>query len=206
MADAKKFLFDTNDFNQMKSRADANTYTEEQLQMAKNQSFALGKADGVKESKQQQEERIAELLQKALLVAENLANAEDRREVEKCIEAAKLTMRVTRKLLPQFALQYSINEIEHAILQAIEARKDEPRIAVIVPTAHLEALKTGMDALAIQKGYAGKVILLADDSLPPTDCRVEWADGGADRLYEQLFSQIEGKFTSAISTMRSSIE
>jgi len=206
MADAKKFLFDTNDFNQMKSRADANTYTEEQLQMAKNQSFALGKADGVKESKQQQEERIAELLQKALLVAENLADAEDRREVEKCIEATKLTMRVTRKLLPQFALQYSINEIEHAILQAIEARKDEPRIAVIVPTAHLEALKTGMDALAIQKGYAGKVILLADDSLPPTDCRVEWADGGADRLYEQLFSQIEGKFTSAISTMRSSIE
>lgn len=204
MTDAKKFLFDTNDFN--KSQVSAReVYTEEHLLLAKTQSFALGKAEGAKEARQQQEERIAGLLQAALGLAEKLAQNEDRREVEKCIDAAKLALRITHKLLPQFSLRYALPEIEHVLLHAVEARKDEARIAVTIPTVHLEGLKARMDALALEKGYGGKVILLADDNLPPTDCRVEWADGGAERLYERLFSQIENEFAKAISSMQSSL-
>jgi flagellar assembly protein FliH len=202
MTDVKKFMFDTNDFSQMREKVDAGAYTEEQMQLAKSQSFALGKAEGTKEAKLQQ----TDLLQKTLLLTEKLAAAEDRREVEKCIDVTKLAMRIVRKLMPQFSAQYALNEIENTILQSIETRKDEPRIAVIVPTVHLENLKARIDALALQKGYAGKVILLADDSLAPTDCRLEWADGGADRLFEQLFSHIENSFAQATSTMKSSIK
>ena len=206
MTDVKKFLFEKNDFNHVKAGEEIPIYTEEQLMLAKNQSFALGKAEGMKEAKQQQGELIAGLLQKALALAEQLAADEDRREIEKCIETTKLTMKVAHKILPRFALEYDLPEIEHVILQAIEARKDEPRIAVTVPTVHLEALKIRMDALALEKGYAGKVILVADDALPRTDCRVEWADGGAERLYERLFLQIQTAFTNAISSMKSTLE
>lgn len=206
MTDAKKFMFDTNDFDLTKSKTNMPLYTEEQLILAKNQAFALGKTEGSKETRQQQEERITELLRKTLAATENLAQSEDRREVEKCIGATQLAIRAIHKLLPQFALRYALPEIEHVIVQAIEARRDEPRIAVTVPTIHLEALKTRMDALALEKSYAGKVILIADDSMPPTDCRVEWADGGAERLYERLFSQIDNEFAKAAAGMNTVLE
>ncbi len=197
MPDAKKFLFDRNNFD--RTKPDAVVYTEEQLALAKNQSLALGKTEGVKDTRQKQEELIAQLLQKTLAQTEKLAKNEDRREVEKCADAVKLAMQVVHKLVPGFAQQYAVPEIERVITQSIEARRDEPRIAVIVPTAHLEFLKTRIDALTTDKSYAGKVILIADDNLPPTDCRVEWADGGAERLYERLFSQIDNEFTKAIA-------
>ncbi|MBI3440956.1 MAG: hypothetical protein HY052_04010 [Proteobacteria bacterium] len=201
MTDAKKFLFDTHDFSKKKPGADV-VYTEEQVTAARNQGVALG----LQEAKQRQEERIANLLQKTLDSVEKLAQAEERRELEKCIDTITLAMRVTHKLLPKFSTQYALPEIERVILQALELRKDEPRIAVIVPTVHLETLKAQIDAFALGKGYAGKVILLADDTLPPTDCRVEWADGGAERVYERLFSQMENEFTQAISGVQTNLE
>ncbi len=200
MTDAKKFLFDTNNFNEGQGKA-REIYTEEQLLLAKTQSFALGKAEGVKETRQQQEERLAGLLQQVLGLVEKLAAAEDRREVEKCADATKIAMRIAHKLLPQFSLRYALAEIEHVILQTVAARKDEPRIAVTVPTIHMESLKIRMDALALETGYAGRVILLAEDSLPSTDCRVEWADGGVERLYERLFAQIENECAKAIASL-----
>ncbi len=201
MTDMKKFLFDTNDFNSMKSKVDIEIYTEEQMVQARAKSFELGRVEGLKDARLLQEERLAELLQKALGIVDKLAQEEERREVEKCIGATKLAIRIAHKLVPKFAVQYALPEIESVVIEAVEARQDEPRIAVIVPSEHLDALKIRMDALALEKGYAGKVILLADDSLLSTDCRVEWADGGMERLYERLFTQIENEFTKSIACM-----
>jgi flagellar assembly protein FliH len=201
MTDAKKFLFDNRDFGDLKTKAAA-LYTEEQLTLAKTQSFASGKLDGAKG----QEGRMAEILQKILVLAEKLAQAEERREVEKCADATKLAIKIVHKLMPQFAQQHALPEIEQVIIKSIEARRDEPRVAVTVPTVHLETLKARMDELALEKNYAGKVILVADDALAPTDCRVEWADGGAERIYERLFSQIDNEFTKALGGMNALLE
>lgn len=198
MTDVKKFLFDTHDFT-LEGAEEKATYTEDQLILAKEQSFALGRAEGLREEKEQQEARIAALLQKIFEGADVLIKAEERREIEKSADSVALALRVVKKLLPQFSHQYALPEIERVIVQSMTARKDEPRIAVTIPTAHLEALKGRVDAFAIEKGYAGKVILLADDALALTDCRVEWTDGGAERLYEKIFSQIEGAFLKAVA-------
>ena len=180
MTDAKKFLFDTNNFD--RTKPEVVVYSEEQVAQIKAQTLAAGKSEGVNDTRQKQEELIGQLLQKTLAQAEKLIKNEDRREIEKCTDAVKLAMQVVHKLLPGFAERYAVSEIERVITQSIEARRDEPRIAVIVPTVHLEALTARIDALALDKSYAGKIILIADDALPPTDCRVEWADGGAERL------------------------
>lgn len=195
----KKFLFDTNNFD--KEKPSAVTYTEEQMALARTQSFAQGKAEGVQEARAQQEEAIAAALQEIGARAGKLAADEDRREIEASISAVRLAMRVAHKLLPQFAQKYALGEIERVILESIEVRRDEPRVAVTVPSQHLEALKGRIDALALEKGFAGKVILIGDDHLSPSDCRVEWADGGAERLYERLFSQVENEFAKAIAGM-----
>ena len=204
--EVKKFLFDKHDFDREREEAAKPSFTEEQLILAKMQAQAQGKAEGLKEARQGQDEMIAKCLQQIGAACEKLIAAEDRREVEQMISATKLSMRVAHKLLPQFAQRFSLEEIERVILQSIETRREEPRIAVTVPTVHLETLKNRVDGLALDKGYAGKIILLADDNLAQTDVRVEWADGGAERLYERLFAQVESEFAKAIAGMQATIK
>ncbi len=204
MTDAKKFLFDQNNFDG--NQPEEILYTEEQMLLAKEQSLAAGKAEGVSATQKQQEERIGNLLQKTLALAEKLVGNEDHREIEKCRDTVKLTMQVVHKLLPNLAQKHALPEIEHVILQSLEARRDEPRIAITVPTEHLEKLKSRIDALTAGKAYAGKVILIADDALAATDCRVEWADGGAERLFERLFLQIDNEFVKAVSGITATLE
>jgi len=199
MTDAKKFMFDTNNFAEDEQKAKATLYSEEQLLLAKDQAFAQGLAEGAQEARKQQEEQITAALQKIAALAESLIQAEAARERDMQAEAVRLALRALRKVLPKFAVDYAIGEIENVILQGIQSRKDEARIAVTVPTAHLEALKGRIDALAQERGYPGKVILLADDGLHSTDCRIEWADGGAERIYEYLLAQIENAFAKAIA-------
>lgn len=202
----KKFLFDTNNFDKARREGADAVYSEEQINLARTQARADGKAEGVKETRQQQEELTAKSLDRIALLMEKLAAAEEKRDIERMTDATKLAMRVAHKLLPQFAQKFALQEIERVILSAIEARKDEPRVAVMVSAAQLDPLKSRVDALALEKGYAGKLILIADDNLGPSDVRVEWADGGAERLYERLFAQVESEFAKAIAGMNATME
>lgn len=204
--DKKKFLFDKHDFDKERAEVEKPAFTEEQLILAKMQAHSQGKTEGLKEARQAQEEQILKCLQQIGARCEALVAAEDRRDLEQMVSATRLAMRVAHKLLPQFAQRFSLHEIERVILQAIETRRDEPRIAIIVPGVHLEPLREKIDALALEKGYAGKIILIADDNLAGTDVRVEWADGGAERLYERLFSQVEAEFAKAIAGMQETIK
>lgn len=203
----KKFLFDTNDFDkQPEPEPVAVTYSEEQLLLAKNQSYAQGRAEGAAEAQAAQEKRLADLVENMIGMIEQLIAAEERREIENMMQATRLALRVTHKLLPQFAQKSALEEIERVIIENLDVRKDEPRIAVTVPTQHLDALKARADELALQRGFAGKLILIADDAMGPSDCRVEWADGGAERLYERLFAQIEGEFAKSFAAMKTTLD
>lgn len=203
----KKFLFDTNDFDkQPEPEPVAVTYSEEQLLLAKNQSYAQGRAEGAAEAQAAQEKRLADLVENMIGMIEQLIAAEERREIENMMQATRLALRVTHKLLPQFAQKAALEEIERVIIENLDVRKDEPRIAVTVPTQHLDALKARADELALQRGFAGKLILIADDAMGLSDCRVEWADGGAERLYERLFAQIEGEFAKSFAAMKTTLD
>jgi flagellar assembly protein FliH len=52
--------------------------------------------------------------------------------------------------------------------------------------------------LAQSAGYPGRLILIADDTIGPGDCRVEWADGGAERLGERLWRDIDAVIQRAL--------
>lgn len=206
----KKFLFDTHDFDKTEPETPAApavmTYSEDQLMLAKTQAYAQGKQEAALEAQAAQELQTHRLLESMIAQAERLIAAEDRREIESMVQATKLAMRVTHKLLPQMADRFALTEIERVILASLDVRKDEQRIAIMVSPAHMDTLKSRIDALAMERGFAGKLILIADDTLGVSDCRVEWADGGAERMYERLFAQIETEFAKAIAVMQKTIE
>jgi flagellar assembly protein FliH len=67
----------------------------------------------------------------------------------------------------------------------------EPRLVVRVAPNLAEALRTDIDALCAEHGFAGRVVILAEDALAGADCRIEWADGGIERDLAKTFADIE---------------
>ena len=55
-----------------------------------------------------------------------------------------------------------------------------------------------MAPLAASLGFPGKLIILVDDELGQSDCRVEWADGGAERDTARTWREIEATLDRAM--------
>jgi flagellar assembly protein FliH len=56
-----------------------------------------------------------------------------------------------------------------------------PHVAMRVNDALYEEASATLTALAREKGFEGRLVVLADPSIAPGDCRIEWADGGVVR-------------------------
>jgi len=203
----KKFMFDTNDFDAVTAKEEPAappppTFSQEELETAQTEAYARGKAAGEAEARAAREELIRAAVQQLARASETLVRGEDRRELEQMIGATRLALRVARKLLPDFARRSALPEAERTILDALHARQEEPRITVFVPPALHEPLRERIEEMAAAHGIAGRIALTEDDTLDETDCRIEWAEGGAERVFEDLFARIESEFEKAAAAMK----
>lgn len=202
--EARRFLFENHDFGDEDALAILNrdrakpAFSQEDLEAAKASGFAAGKKEGLEEALGRQETLLAQLLQKISADLTGLAASEERREEEKHMVAVHLALGIARKLLPGLARKMAREEIEAVISDVLDSRQNEPRIVIRVHDSLLDALKARIDALADENNFAGQLILLSDEDLQPTDCRVEWADGGTEKLFESLYSQVERTILKAV--------
>ena len=103
------------------------------------------------------------------------------------------------KLLPELAKEQSIKEIENTIISNIKAKKDEPRINVFVNEQHLDFIRKRVDEELSKSNYSTQININSDTAISITDCRVEWSEGGAERLFEDLLKQMESAINNSIS-------
>ncbi len=64
-------------------------------------------------------------------------------------------------------------------------------MVIRIADALLDPLRERLDEVAAKAAFDGKVVLLADEALAPSDVRVEWADGGAERDTGRLWAEID---------------
>ncbi|NIR46314.1 MAG: flagellar assembly protein FliH, partial [Gemmatimonadetes bacterium] len=105
--------------------------------------------------------------------------------------AARLALTIARKVLPELSRQNALTEIEGLVRECLTELQDEPRVVVRVHDAMLDPLRQRLDRVTSATGYTGKVVLLTSQTLDEIDCRVEWADGGAERNTEGLWQEID---------------
>lgn len=167
------------------------TFSEEELNAAREQAFAQGREQGLAEAAAATEQailqalavldqRLAEILQ---LAANSHAAATD--------DAVTVAVGIARKLFPALSAQGALAEVERMVAEAMHLVLGEPRLAVYVNEAILPALAERVDALSAQAAYRGQVELKPDAALPLGDCRVEWTDGGAQRDTAALWRAID---------------
>lgn len=55
----------------------------------------------------------------------------------------------------------------------------------------VEALRAGLEETAATGGFEERLLVKADERIGPTDCRIEWGEGGAERNSVTLWESIK---------------
>ena len=211
MAVVRKFLFD-NDFGeapQSKASAPAKgasaagavpaappppMFTEAEMQgacdIARRKGEEAGMARGRNEAVATFDKQVAATLgtiaQQTAAIAKNIAA-----EAQAAGKSVDLALAIVRKLHPALVERQGLAEIESVLSQCLESLKQEPRLVAYVHSARLDALQERLTQLSASSGFEGRVVLIGDDAMGESDCRVEWADGGVEREAGRIWRAVE---------------
>jgi flagellar assembly protein FliH len=167
------------------------TFSEAELAAARATGYAEGEETGRMAASQAVEVRLAELVQQIGAVIPGLAADRDQAIAAMSQEAARLAHAMVRRIMPELARRYRIEEIEAVVIDSLNKALDQPRIIIRTPADVTAYLSDRLETVARQHGFAGRVIVLSDANLGASDVKVEWGDGGAERCIQRAWSDVE---------------
>lgn len=213
MGNFEKFLFD-NSFDtarerEAKARAAAEaeaaaeppppSFSEEELEAARQAAYAEGKAAGLAEAEAGQTRRLADGVAALPDHFDRLFEELEQQESERRRSALEAAVTVVRKLFPRLASEGGLEEIKAVVEGCLERLRDEPRLVIRCADGDLDALRERIEAGTSRGGFDGKLVFLADETIVPGDVRVEWADGGAERDQAGLWKEIDAIIARALA-------
>lgn len=198
MASKAKYLFDM-PFDGTKPRVERSyapkapppKFSAEELEAAKLAAYAEGEVAGRNAAYGEHQQNIEQALQAIAGILGKIANAEERSRIAARKEATELAATIARKLAGRLIARQPQDEIEALVLRCMDDMRDEPRLVVRAAESVVQLLDQRVDQLVAQSGFGGKVVLVPDDTMAPTDCRIDWADGSAERHQAALEQEVD---------------
>ena len=178
-------------------------YDEAELAAARE----AGRVDGIAEGRAEAEASLAAKTETVLrsLGTQIAALLAERTQLqhELAAQSVRTVMSVLERTIPELARKHLQIEIDALIRTCLSDLYDEPRVVIRAADPVIEALQGKIDALAAACGFTGKVALFGDPEMAPSDCRVEWADGGAERTFEATWRTIESTIERSLASTSS---
>jgi flagellar assembly protein FliH len=178
------------------------TFSEEELEAAvaeaRKTALAEGQAKGTADATAHTERQTATALN---TIAQHFAKVDG--EVKAAAEqiretSLELSLAMVRRLFPEFARQHGLEEVKELLGRCLDNLRTEPRFTVKVASGQAEALKNEVEALARSRGFEGRIVVAAEESLKPGDCRIEWSQGGMIRSADEIWKAIEAAMEQAL--------
>ena len=150
---------------------------ESALKAAEEKGYSRGLADG----KTGEEARLANEARKIADAAEKILAAidGDRLLLEK--ESAGLALSIARKLSGAAVAQYPLVDIENLISQCLAPLRNTSHLVVRLNEKDATLINETVGKFAREAGFEGRFVVLGEPDFAPSDCRIEWADGGIIR-------------------------
>ena len=213
MATIQKFLFDTDfDANNPATLRRAKrdepppppppppppTFSEEELDQARKAAFAKGLAAGKTEGHTAGYDKASSELQATITDAtvrladgvEQLLADRDDLNNGRTGQPLKIALAILSKLLPATLERHGREELEAFILACLAEAVDEPRLSIKVSDMIVNDIRPRLEALAAERGFGGRLVILGAPKLGASDARIEWAEGGAERNTEALLADL----------------
>ncbi len=176
------------------------TFSEEELQLARDQAFEAGRSAGISEA-EAMTERLLALAQQSLGDALlRIAGAQEEANDRLVREAVAVAVEVVRKLYPEMTRHHGLDELEALLHECLSHLDRDMRVTVRIAPELLETVRTRADKVAVEVAFEGKLLFAADARIAPGDIRVDWGDGGAERDLERSWREIDAVLARALGT------
>lgn len=169
----------------------APTYTQADLDAAKQTAFKEGFAEGTLIANQEHTAQIAAIVAKIDISIGKILHDAEQCYATQQLELQDIAQAITRKLLPDFVARHGFSEIDALLALVLKEMGREPRLVVRVHDQVLDPLQLVLQGITERAAYAGKIVLLADANLNLNDCKIEWADGGVERDINIIWQEID---------------
>lgn len=169
----------------------APTFSEDELVRARDEAYKKGYENGIESARQSVENDMLMIVDKMLVQMLALLDGEQKRETEARDIALSMAVASIKKIWPQLIKKLGLEMIESTIRKSLEYNPEESRIVVRVHDSMLDPVVARLPQLQNEQAFAGKIIVIADANVSLGDCKIEWADGGLERLSRTLSSQLD---------------
>lgn len=182
------------------------TMTVAEFEGAKAESFAEGVRAGKAEAHEEQLATLLLLMERVGATIQGLSKTTAAKQQQTADVVAQAIKAIAQKALPYYLEQQGFAEIEKLVVDTLHQLKEEPRLVIRVADRHLDDCIKHLNEVAAKAAYEGKLVVLADSSLGPSDCRVEWADGGLERLENNLWASVDQALNHRIGKHRPQVD
>ena len=161
--------------------------------------FAAAEAQGIGDAQRRSaaaQEPIAAAIER---MSHGLRAIEARLEAE----AVEVAVAAARKLAPALIAREPLAELAAMASECFTHLVATPHVAVRVSESVYDEARERLEAIAKSRGFAGRLVVLAEPGMQPGDCRIEWADGGIVRdraATEAAIGEVVGRYISVLRT------
>ena len=190
----RKFTFDVHfdeDYVDEEDIPPAPTFSEDELEQAKQAAFAKGKEEGQRESRESIEKATQSVVESIGGVIEQVF-AQSRTALDEIAsETLVLVKSIVAKAIPHYAGQHGLEEINALVNQALEVAHDKPAITISVAESMVEPVRKALEKSPQAQAYQGTVDVAAQSDLGASDCLVRWGtEGGAQRSLAEIIRDV----------------
>lgn len=174
------------------------TFSEAELQAAKEEAYRKGFNDGEKTGKAYAHSDIAKTEQACMEIMPHLAaqiktmaSQYNQFVLEQKTLLPQLTLAIAQKILGDVPPEHLAEQISQKVIACVEAMLGEPEIHIYVHPQLSDVIESRLAKHFANSHEPGDVLIHADDAIPLTDCRVEWRNGGMTYSPGQALSKMQ---------------
>lgn len=198
MASKAKFLFDV-PFDGSRPKVERNyapkapppKFSAEEVDAARAAAFAEGEAAGRQAAYGEHQQNLEVALRTIAQQLRAIAVGQEHARIAASAEATELAVAIARKLAGRLIERQPLDQVEALVLRCMDDMRDEPRLVIRAAEPVVQQLDAKIDQLVAQSGFGGKVALVPDETMALTDCRINWADGSAERRQTALEQEVD---------------
>lgn len=167
------------------------TFSEEELEAAKKLAFEEGQQQGRDAAMADIQRETRDVIKALSLHVTDLFAAQEKANNVLLRDGIGISTAMVRKMFPEMNRQNALSEVGRLIETTLMRLIEEPRIIVRTHPDMQPSLDGILTDLKAGSGYEGRILLKEDAKLQFGDCRIEWGDGSAERICDQLWQSID---------------
>jgi flagellar assembly protein FliH len=186
----RKFMF-TRSFDKGAEEPRVPVFTEEQVKAAHDAGFQEGYRAGQASTQEEQQAQFNSLVEQIAASLENITGELTSRRQTQEQGVSDIAIAIAAKVLPSAVQRGGFDEIKAQLESIMRDMSNEPRLVVRVAPSLQPQVEELMKDLSQRQAFEGQLLVLADEGLGPSDCRVEWSDGGLERNLDLFWKKLD---------------